>query len=100
MAITGPRLQMPPAISQIAQIGEDQRALSLNPEWASFCHSLQQTAFALSRSGPTASRPTSTMDGRWIGMPYFDTSLGAFGQEIFLASVNPDVWVDGTGAAV
>lgn len=85
MAITGPRIQMPSSM-----ISEDQA-------WSSFFHSIQQTAFGLSRSGPTASRPTSVLDGRWIGMPYFDTTLG---KPIFLKSVNPDVWVDGSGAVV
>ena len=95
--ITGPRLQMPPAISQIVQIGADGKAVALNTDWASFLHSLQQTAFNISRSGPTASRPTSTLDGRWIGMNFFDTTLG---KPIWLKSVNADVWVDATGAAV
>ena len=92
MAITGPRIQVPSVLTRIA---EDNGAI--NQDWASLFHSLQQTAFALSRSGPTASRPTSTLDGRWVGMPYFDTTLGF---SVYLKSVNPDVWVDGQGNPV
>ena len=90
--ITGPYIQMPPAQSPMMD-----KDGNLGLDWASFLHSLQQTAFGLSRSGPTTSRPTSTLDGRWIGMPYFDTTLGF---EIYLKSVNPDVWVRYDGVSV
>lgn len=92
MAIGGPKIQVPSAFSKIA--AEDG---AVNQEWASLFHSLQQTAFALSRNGPTTSRPTSSLDGRWIGMPYFDTTLGF---TVYLKSVNPDIWVDGQGNTV
>lgn len=53
------------------------------------------------QNGPTSQRPTAaSTQKRWIGMHYFDKSLGAHGKSITLASVNPDVWVDGTGASV
>ena len=55
-----------------------------------------QVSFNGTRSGPTASRPTSTMPGRWSGMPYFDTDLG---KMVFLQSVNPDVWITWSGSA-
>ena len=95
--ITGPKIQMPSAISQIVNIGEDGKAVSIAIDWASLFHSLQQTTFNLSRSGPTASRPLKTLDGRYIGMPFYDTTLGL---PIFLHSVNPDVWHNGAGAVV
>jgi hypothetical protein len=92
MAITGPKVQVPtPLIPLLDENGV------MHPDWTTFLHSLQQTVFALSRSGPTASRPTKNLDGRYIGLQYFDTTLG---KTIWLKSVNPDVWVDGTGAAV
>jgi hypothetical protein len=37
------------------------------------------------------------MDGRYIGMDYFDTDLGL---KITLKSVTPDVWVNGAGTPV
>ena len=81
-AITGPKIQLP-------------NTQGMTPDLASFHHSVQQTTFNLSRSGPTASRPTSALAGRWVGMPFFDTTLGLV---VSLKSVNPDVWVryDGT----
>ena len=66
----------------------------VEPNFATFLHSLQQTTHNLSRSGPTLSRPTSKLDGRWIGMNFYDTTLG---KQINLHSVNPDVWHDGRG---
>ena len=90
--IAGPKIQMPPAQSRIMD-----QAGNVRPEWASFFHSLQQTTFNLTRHGPTSSRPTSAMDGRYIGMDYFDDSLGL---KVTLKSVNPDVWVNGAGAVV
>lgn len=92
MAISGPKIQMPAAAQPAVQ-----ETGTLTQEWATYLHSIQQTAFAVSRSGSTSSRPTSTLDGRWIGMPFFDLTLG---KPVFLKSVNPDVWVDGTGAVV
>jgi hypothetical protein len=58
---------------------------------------LQQITFNVSRSGPTASRPTSTTPNRFVGMPFFDTDLGL---PIFLKTASSNAWVkaDGTGA--
>ncbi len=87
--IDGPEVQVP---SPDRMVREDGR---LHQEWQTFFHGAQQVVFNGSRSGPTASRPTSKMDGRWIGMQFFDTTLGIM---IWLKSTNPDVWVryDGT----
>lgn len=95
--IAGPHIQMPSSLSQMFEYDQQGQVLSMTPAWASLFHSLQQTAFANTRSGPTASRPTSSLDGRWIGMPYFDTTLGFI---IHLKSVNPDVWVRYDGTSV
>jgi hypothetical protein len=59
--------------------------------------SLQITAVASSRNGLTAERPTEKMLGRYIGMPFFDLTLG---KPVFLLSINPDVWVDAAGVIV
>ena len=88
--IVGPSIQVPPA-----KIVDEEGNVS--SEWATFFSSVQQIVFNLSRSGPTASRPTSTMINRYIGMSYFDTTLGL---EVALKSVGPDVWVRGDGVAV
>lgn len=58
---------------------------------------LQATVFAGTRNGSTSARPTDEMLGRYIGMPYFDLTLG---KPVFLLSINPDVWVDGAGVVV
>lgn len=89
--ITGPKIQFNAGRPLIIEGG------LVEPNFATFLHSLQQTTHNLSRSGPTLSRPTSKLDGRWIGMNYFDTTLGL---TVYLKSVNPDVWVNGAGAAV
>lgn len=66
-------------------------------EWQLLFQTLAQAVYNSARSGPTASRPTSDQQNRWIGMPYFDTDLGYC---IFLKSVSPDVWVDANGVLV
>lgn len=96
-AIAGPALQMPTSLSPLTNVGADGRPLGVKPEWAAFFNALQQIAFCASRNGPTASRPTSAVIGRFIGMPYFDTTLGL---SVFLKSINPDVWVKGDGTVV
>ncbi len=92
MAITGPKIQINAGKAVVAP-----ETGMVTLDWASFFASLQNTAFNVSRSGPTASRPTNTVDGRFIGMPYFDTTLGL---TVYLKSVAPDVWVNGAGVAV
>ena len=87
---SGPKIQAPSNLGQMFETGPNGEIIGTKPQYASFLHSLQQTAFAVTRSGPTTSRPTSNMDGRWIGMPFFDTDIS---QTVFLQSVNPDVWV-------
>lgn len=44
--------------------------------------------------GTTAQRPTT---GLYIGMDYFDDTLG---HKVTLKSANPNVWVDGVGTVV
>ena len=90
--IAGPSVKMPEAGLPVQ---EQNGALSL--AWGPFFNALQQIAIGATRSGPTASRPTSALQGRWIGMMYFDTTLGI---AIWLSSVNPDVWVRYDGTAV
>jgi hypothetical protein len=89
--IAGPKVQVPTSLESIL----DSNGVVL-PQWQAFFHSIQQTVYGATRSGPTASRPTNALDGRYIGMPYFDTTLGL---AIYLKSVNPDVWVKGDGSA-
>ena len=97
MAIAGPNVQMPSAAGSVSLLGPDGAPMGLRPDWAMFYNVLQQIVFNASRSGPTASRPTDIFAGRYIGMPYFDTTRG---QTVFLKSVNPDVWVNGAGTVV
>lgn len=92
MAASGPNVTMPTVISPIMD-----KEGRLTPDWSAFFKALQNLALAGSRYGTTANRPTSVMPTRYIGMPYYDTTLG---QPIWLESVNPDVWVDATGTPV
>lgn len=90
MTISGPKIQI--IRSQLT----DAQGHPTN-DGLTFLHSVQQITWGLSRTGPTTSRPTSKVDGRWIGMPYYDSTLG---KPVFLHSVNPDVWHDGAGNVV
>lgn len=88
----GPKIQVPsPSMSLV----EQNRCVSV--EWQSFFAASQRVGFNGTRSGVTADRPTSAMEGRWIGMCFYDTTLG---KPVFLHSVGPDVWHDGSGAVV
>lgn len=86
--ITGPNVQMPQSL-----IDDDG---NLTIEGQTFLRALQAITFYSSRSGPTASRPTST-SFRWIGMPYYDSTLGL---PVFLHIASTSVWhkADGTVA--
>ena len=97
--MSGPLINMPGALVPIFDYTMQAGAISdlhLKQDWAQFFNSLGNVAIGSTRSGSTSVRPTSTMP-RWIGMPYFDTTLN---REIFLQSVNPDVWFDAVSTAV
>jgi len=91
--MAGPNLQPPSPLTPI--ITEDG---TVTMGYATLFHTLQSIAFYSTRSGPTSTRPTSTSEARWIGMPYFDTSLSTRGMPIFLAVASTNVWVDAAGA--
>lgn len=99
--MAGPNFQVPAAISQMldVQMGPDGRLLAINvrPDWAALFASLQAAAYAQTRSGTTAQRPTSEMAGRYEGMPFFDRTLG---YTVFLKHASSNVWVDATGSVV
>lgn len=95
--IAGPSIQMPGSLTDMFDYDDNGKPIAMKPAWAGLFHGLQATAFNATRSGPKTSRPTSNLDGRWIGMPFFDTTLGF---TVHLKSTNPDVWVNGAGAAV
>ncbi len=93
--MNGPNIRMPGSLMVLDQNG------NMQPQYVALVGSLVNTAFASSRSGTSTERPTSEFQGRYIGMPYFDTSLGL---PIYLTSATPfastDVWVNGAGAPV
>ena len=95
--ITGPKVQMPSTLSQMFETDGQGNILSLKNEWAQFFHALQGITYSGTRSGPSTSRPTSTITWRYTGMPFFDTSLG---KTIFLKTASTNVWVDGAGNVV
>lgn len=68
-----------------------------DPELAALLSSLQAVAYAGTRSGPTSTRPTSTFAARYVGMEFFDTTLGL---PVFLKTASSNAWVkaDGTPA--
>ncbi len=91
--ISGPSIQLPTTV--VGRTVDEQGNLRL--DWVAFLSTLQQTVYASTRSGPTASRPTAAMPGRFVGQQYFDTTLGLM---VYLKSTTPDVWVNGAGAVV
>ena len=90
--MAGPNIQPPSPGSPLVQ--EDGE---VTVPYAQFFHILQNITFYSTRSGATGSRPTSSSEARWIGMPYFDTTLG---KPVFLKIASTNVWVDGSGAVV
>lgn len=88
MAFNGPKVQLPSG-PFVQETGE------LTIEASAFFNALQSIAFYSSRSGPTVSRPTST-SFRWIGMPFFDTTLGL---PVFLKTASSNAWVKADGSA-
>jgi hypothetical protein len=98
-AIGGPNIQVPGAASPLVTLlkrSGDLLAL-LTQEWATFFSTAAKLLWAGTRSGTTAQRPTSAVSPRWIGLCFFDTTLG---KPVFLKSIGPDVWVDASGAVV
>jgi hypothetical protein len=64
-------------------------------EWAGWFSTAQRILTAASSSGPTTSRPTA---GQFVGMPYFDTTLGI---PVWLKTPGSSpVWVNASGAPV
>jgi len=91
--MAGPNVQAPSPFSKMMDAGGN-----VAFEWQSMFSMLQAIAYNGTRSGTTANRPTSSVAVRWVGMPYYDTTLGI---PIWLESVSPaDVWVDATGTPV
>lgn len=96
--IQGPKVQMPSAMAAWFTTDGQGNITGLTQDAAQFLHALEGLANADTRSGPTAARPTRTMQWRYVGMPYFDTDLG---KTVFLKTPSTtDVWVDATGAVV
>ena len=96
MTIAGPKVQLPTSLSQMFETDSQGNILSLKSEWAQFFSAAQGITHAVSRSGPTGSRPTSSMPWRYVGMPYFDTTLNS---PVFLANASSDTWIQPGGVA-
>lgn len=88
MAIAGPKVQLPGGPFIVEGGG-------LSIEAATLLNALQSIAFYSTRSGATGSRPTAT-SFRWIGMAFFDTTLGL---PVFLKTASSNAWVKADGTA-
>ncbi len=64
------------------------------PAWIQWLTKLSTFAGAVSDYGTTAQRPIKNL---FIGRPYFDQTLGF---PVYVKTVTPTVWVDGSGATV
>ena len=65
--------------------------VSFGPTWYGWLTQAFRILFAAQQSGITENRP---IKNRWVGMPYFDTTLG---YEIWWNGSN---WVNASGATV
>ena len=66
-----------------------------NAQWRSWLTALYNLVLPLGGNGTTAQRPVL---GLYVGLQYFDTTLG---KPIFVKTVaTPAVWVDATGGVV
>lgn len=74
------------------------KAGNLTIAWLSWFSRLFAVASTVNNSGATAARPVgSAQIPLMIGQSYFDTTLGI---PVWIASLNPTVWVNATGVAV
>lgn len=64
---------------------------TLEQTYASWFSSIQKWLSPQGQFGPTASRPTKNL---WVGQDFFDQTLG---YKVTIKSLNPTVWVDGSG---
>lgn len=94
---SGPKIQMPTSLSAVFTVDAEGNINGLQQEWAQFFNAVQSLLYVSTRSGPTASRPTSTQPNRFVGMAYFDVQLGL---PVFLKTASSNAWVkaDGTPA--
>lgn len=90
--MAGPSLQIPTSLNDMFEFDGQGKIISVKPAWASFWSQEASLILGMTRNGPTASRPTSSMT-RYIGMPFFDTTLGF---PVYMASVSTWVRYDGT----
>ena len=69
------------------------KPIDFMPPWKGWFNTAHTVLYAASNAGTTAQRPATN---QFVGMPYFDTTLG---KPIWLKTPgNVPVWVDATGA--
>lgn len=73
---------------------DTKRPVVIARTYVSFFEQIFNLLSAMTQSGTTAQRPTTFL---WVGRNYFDTTLG---YPIWLKSVGPTVWVNGSGSPV
>lgn len=78
-----------PATDIITQKGDKLPAV-----WQVWFGSLQQWLGPQGNTGTTAARPTK---GLYVGLSYFDTTLG---YPVFVKQAKPPIWVNATGGVV
>jgi hypothetical protein len=96
VAAVGPNVQVPGARSDWFTDSAGMPC-AISVDAMQFFHIAQQIALGVTRSGPTGARPTAAIQGRWIGMPFYDTTIG---KPVYLVSIGPDVWKDAAGNVV
>jgi hypothetical protein len=81
----------PPPNQSAVQFEDATKTWKVSDKWQEYFSDVFTAIFALQKSGTTAQRP---IKGLYVGLPYFDTTLG------YRIDYNGTAWVDATGAPV
>jgi hypothetical protein len=96
----GPKVQLPGATADWFWDSQG-KPCSITIDAMQFFHIVQQIAVLSTQSGSTSARPINSLaGGLWVGLPFFDQSLGKPVWLKSLTGTTTQVWVDATGAPV
>ena len=74
---------------------DDQGRVTLDRLYQAWFNGIQQWLGPIGQTGTTAQRPTKNL---WIGLPYYDTTLG---YPVFVHQISPSiVWHNASGGVV
>lgn len=96
--MAGPNIQMPGPVAEMFNIIRGPEGtvetIDMKPEWAAYLAAVAAVAQSGTQAGSTSTRPPSSMP-RWVGMPFFDQTLG---KPVFLKHASSNIWVLADGS--